>query len=406
LGDSEQTPTDLATVADYTHLTAMLAPRAALLTYNVKDNCCFASGHALQPLLEAAGPIYKLPGKADRLRSHINYEPGDHNFGLDNRLAFYRMLGDFFYAGEASFDTNEIPCEAEVKAHTNLLVSLPTNNATSNTLALDLSRALPRQAAKLPGSKSAANKWQRTERNRLREIVRFHDWKAVPRTNIMTALGRRTVRNWTLRVGDSWEVPVIEFERERPGNTVLVISDAGRTNTAAEVTALRDAGERVLVLDLFYFGECKIRSHESLFDLLLATVGERPLGVKAGQIAAVAQWAQARPEMAAPRVLALGPRSSVIALVAAALGPDSISRVELRGSLGSLKEILEQDATIGQKPELFCFGLLEAFDVKHLAALVAPRPVRFTDSSERVRSEMGGLAEWYRVLGGDEPQVQ
>src|SRR6185436_9448020 len=113
LGDSEQTPTDLATVADYTHLTAMLAPRAALLTYNVKDNCCFASGHALQPLLEAAGPIYKLQGKADRLRSHINYEPGDHNFGLDNRLAFYRMLGDFFYAGEASFDTNEIPCEAE-----------------------------------------------------------------------------------------------------------------------------------------------------------------------------------------------------------------------------------------------------------------------------------------------------
>src|SRR5262249_21704608 len=28
LGDSEQTPCDLATVADYTHLTAMMAPRA------------------------------------------------------------------------------------------------------------------------------------------------------------------------------------------------------------------------------------------------------------------------------------------------------------------------------------------------------------------------------------------
>jgi len=26
-------------------------------------------------------------------------------------------------------------------------------------------------------------------------------------------------------------------------------------------------------------------------------------------------------------------------------------------------------------PELFCFGLLEHFDVKQLAALVAPRPV-------------------------------
>jgi hypothetical protein len=32
LGDSEQTPCDLATVADYNHLTAMLAPRPTLLT--------------------------------------------------------------------------------------------------------------------------------------------------------------------------------------------------------------------------------------------------------------------------------------------------------------------------------------------------------------------------------------
>src|SRR5690606_18787278 len=75
LGDSEQTPVDLAATADYTHLTAMLAPRAALLTYNAKDNCCFASGHALEPLLEAAGPIYKLYGEQRRLRSHVNEVP-------------------------------------------------------------------------------------------------------------------------------------------------------------------------------------------------------------------------------------------------------------------------------------------------------------------------------------------
>jgi len=48
LGDSEQTPSDLAMVADYTHLTALLAPRAVLLTYNKKDDCCFASDHALE----------------------------------------------------------------------------------------------------------------------------------------------------------------------------------------------------------------------------------------------------------------------------------------------------------------------------------------------------------------------
>jgi cephalosporin-C deacetylase-like acetyl esterase len=60
LGDSEQTPNDLATVTDYAHLTAMRAPRPTLLTFNATDNCCFASPHAMQPLVDAAAPIFKF----------------------------------------------------------------------------------------------------------------------------------------------------------------------------------------------------------------------------------------------------------------------------------------------------------------------------------------------------------
>src|SRR6478735_6638128 len=58
LGDSEQTPTDLAHHADYTHLTAMLASRTALLTYNAKDNCCFEATYALEPLRAGAAPYF------------------------------------------------------------------------------------------------------------------------------------------------------------------------------------------------------------------------------------------------------------------------------------------------------------------------------------------------------------
>src|SRR5581483_6049832 len=100
LGDSEQTPCDLATVVDYTHLTAMMAPKPTLLTFNAKDDCCFAAGHALPPLLEAAGPIFKLYGWPENLRSHVNENPGNHNYGLDNRQAFYRMLGDHWFRGD------------------------------------------------------------------------------------------------------------------------------------------------------------------------------------------------------------------------------------------------------------------------------------------------------------------
>ena len=80
LGDPEQTPTDLATLADYTHLTAMMAPRPTLLTFNAKDDCCFEAGYALPPLLHAAEPIFRLYGKETNLRYHVSHVPGTHAY--------------------------------------------------------------------------------------------------------------------------------------------------------------------------------------------------------------------------------------------------------------------------------------------------------------------------------------
>ena len=147
LGDSEQTPNDLATVADYTHLTAMMAGRAALLTFNAKDNCCFAADHALEPLRSAAGPIFDLYGQANHLRAHINYDPGTHNYERDNREAFYRFMGDMFFPGDATWNATEIPSAAEVKTNTVLNVELPADNLDFNQLAKRLSRDLPRNAS-------------------------------------------------------------------------------------------------------------------------------------------------------------------------------------------------------------------------------------------------------------------
>jgi hypothetical protein len=50
---------------------------------------------------------------------------------------------------------------------------------------------------------------------------------------------------------------------------------------------------------------------------------------------------------------------------------------------------------------MFCFGLLEAFDVKQLAALCAPRPVAFRGAGKRTKAELGGLKAWYVLLGRD-----
>src|SRR5262249_9572168 len=171
LGDSEQTPCDLATVADYNHLTALMAPRPTLLTYNSKDNCCFEAGYALPPLLDAARPIFQLYDKKGALRSHINNDPGTHNFEKDNRQALYRMIGDFFYPEDKKFDAAEIPCKDEVKKREDLNVEIPADNADFQKLALALAKKLPREPL-LPRDTEAALTWQKAGRAKLRELVK------------------------------------------------------------------------------------------------------------------------------------------------------------------------------------------------------------------------------------------
>ncbi len=77
-------------------------------------------------------------------------------------------------------------------------------------------------------------------------------------------------------------------------------------------------------------------------------------------------------------VTAVGPRASLVALVAGALEEKAIAGLEVKKPYGSLKEALEAGIGVDRAPELFCFGLLESFDIPQLVALVAPRPVEVT----------------------------
>jgi len=399
LGDSEQTPNDLATVCDYTHLTAMMAPRPTLLTYNLHDSCCFEGEYALQPLLDAAQPIFRLYGREDALRSHVNDDPpGKHNYEVDNRQQLYRMLGDFFYPGDQAFDATEIPSDDEVKSEEELHVALPEKNEDFNTLALRLAKDLPREPAR-PGEKDAAAKWQASRRAQLSERVRAKPYEvhAIPFGKEERSGVKATY--WKLQMGAAWTVPAVELVQGGPQKTAILVADEGRQGAAADAARLLGAGYRVLAVDPFYFGESKIRERDFLYALLVAAVGERPLGLQASQVAAVARWSAAEHEGPAALV-ALGPRSSTFALVAAALEPKAVGAVELHNPLGSLKQVIEESWGVNEKPELFCFGLLEAFDVEHVAALVAPRRLVLVDADERAKAELSDLDTWCRMLGG------
>jgi len=399
LGDSEQTPNDLATVCDYAHLTAMMAPRPTLLTYNLHDSCCFEGEYALQPLLDAARPIFRLYGREDALRSHVNDDPpGKHNYEVDNRQQLYRMLGDFFYPGDEPFDATEIPSDDEVKSKEELHVELPEKNEDFNTLALGLAEDLPREPA-LPGDKDAAEEWQGSRRAELSELVRAKPYEVHAIKFGEEEKSGVAATYWKLQMGAAWTVPAVELAKGDPQKTAILVADEGRKGAAADAARLLEAGYRVLAVDPFYFGESKIRERDFLYALLVAAVGDRPLGLQASQVAAVARWSAAEHEGPATLV-ACGPRSSTFALVAAALEPKAVGAVELHKPLGSLKQVIEESWGVNQKPELFCFGLLEAFDVAHLAALVAPRPLVLVDADERAKAELGDLDAWCRMLGG------
>jgi hypothetical protein len=374
LGDSEQTPTDLATVADYTHLTAMMSPRPTLLTYNAKDDCCFEAGYALPPLLEAARPIFQLYGKETALRSHVNEDPGTHNYEKDNRQAFYRMLGDHFYPGDSRFDANEIPSDRELKSKEELFVALPEKNEDFHTLAQAISKDLPKHPD-IPADKDALAQWQRVARARLRAVVRARDFTIRAEKTGTETKGSLKATYWRLKLGDTWTLPAVEVEREKTDKTVIVVNDGGRRSDPKTVDRLLTAGYRVLAVDLFYFGEARFEQRDYLFALLLAAIGDRPLGLQASQLAAVARWFKTERHAGSVTIEAVGPRLSTVALVAAGLDEDVIGDLELYGALGTLKELLEQDRSVEQMPEMFCFGLLEAFDIKQLFALAAPRAV-------------------------------
>jgi hypothetical protein len=405
LGDSEQAPCDLATLADYTHLTALVAPRALLLTYNDKDDCCFESGYALPPLVEAAAPVFRLYGKEKLLRTHVNSDPGTHNYEKDNRQALYRMLGDVFYPDDAAYKAEEIPSDGEVKSAEQLAVKLPLPNANFNSLALDLAKKVP-AGPDLPSNKEAALKWRKVERAKLRELVRAKDYTV--RAEKVGSEEKDGIRATFCRLkldegkaAGVWTVTVVELVKGKPEETTVLVADAGRRGVEAAAQRELLEGRRVLAVDPFYLGEAKLAERDYLLALLMASLGDRPLGVQASQVAAVARWASEQWKDSPVSVATDGPRSSAVALVAAGLEDRAIGGLRLASSYGSLKEVIEENKTVEQMPELFCFGLLEAFDLKQLAALCAPRPVRFREPSPRVRKEMAGLKGWYGTLGSD-----
>jgi dienelactone hydrolase len=374
--DIEQIPTDFFAGVDYSHLTAMRAPRATLVIFNAEDNCCFRAPIVKPYVFDQVLPFFALFGKSDNLKWHENRDPGTHNYQLDNRLQAYQFFTQHFGLPAVK---DEMPEDAEIKTYNDLTVGLPKDNLNILGLAKQLASGIERPP--IPHTGNSKSEWVRSEREKLRELVRYqpaslkHPW-AVANTKdkgVETRSYRFELNNGLSATG-IW-VKAITSPDNAPATVVL--KDEGKDSAAAAVSERVNRGEQVLALDLLFTGDASpedapATEKPQYLAQLMATMGDRPLGVEVAQLIAITQWLRNTGHTGTTRLECSGMRNQVRALIASALEPTLYSEVVVHQGIRSLSYLLDAPVLFDRAPDLFCLDLYKKFDLDRLAALVEP----------------------------------
>jgi hypothetical protein len=369
MGDPEQSATDMLKDIDFTHLIAMRAPRATLLTYNAEDDCCFRAPIVKPLIFDGSKPFFKLYGKESLFQWHENRDPGTHNYNLDNRLATYRFFTEQF--GLPTIEDEE-GVAAELKTYDELAVGLPKDNLSLLGLAQKLGGEIRRGSG--------------GDREKLKEVIRYKAlelkdiWPVgitkshgVESESLLFAFGNGLTANGI------W-LKAIESPENAP--PTIVLSDKGKDAAAAQISDLVNHGEQVLAFDATFMGSTWKEGNAYLLVQMINGVGERPIGLQAAQLIRAARWATERSGSPKVSLEADGPRSQLQALVAAALEPGLFSRVTVRNGMRSLRYALDLPVTFYQAPELFCLDLYKEFDLDQIAALAGQGKILQSDFLE------------------------
>ncbi len=375
IGDLEQIPPDLLTVADFSHLTALLAPRPTLLIYNAKDECCFKADHMAPSVFDPVRPFYALYDRADAFRMHVNEDPGTHNYARDNRMQLYAHLSTNFGLG---WDDTEPSWEGEIKTADELRVGIPESNATLVTLAEQFLDACPANPAPNDDGIALA-KWQEDAKERLRNVIKLKEIGVAPsqKRSDSTADGMH-IATYELKAGNL-SVPVVVIEPEGKAEvTTVLFGDKGKASLIDTATKLVGSGSRVVAIDLFQQGECRLGGNNHYqYGALVETAGERTLGLNVAQLGSVVNWA--RKEFNAPVAIhSYGSVSGVIALIYGGLHRTELHRLTNEDALTSLKNLITGRMNYNDYYPLYCFGLLKEFDVPDLVAMCQGMQVNVT----------------------------
>jgi hypothetical protein len=388
LGDEEQSPVDLGTVCDYVHLTAMLAPRYALIIANTKDTCCFRADRAKESVVDPVKPVYELFDKSDNFDFHANEDPGTHNYDKDNREAFYKFVNKHFLPKGEGKD-EEIPVDDEVRKQADLAIDLPKENGSFFTLAAEAMKKLPVSTRPSYSDRAVLDEWRKKTRDELRKVIRLSSdadpkVEGVPADAKVPAPKEIETHSWLLKIGDTWTIPVVEYlvAGSQPSLSKLIVCDKGRAAVKDLIDEALKQEYRVFVADILLTGEC-CSQHENgyawLWSLLTSEHGERPLGLQVSQLHALAGWIKNKYPQQALHLVTRHRISGVAALTYAALYPSEVALVKAIDVESSLKNLLEKQIVTLESQSVFCTGLLKVADISDLIDMANPTRAELAD---------------------------
>jgi len=367
VGDVEQNATDLLVGQDYPHLTAMRAPRPTLLIYNAEDDCCFRAALVKPYVFDDVRPFFDLYHAGDKFAWHENADPGDHNYQLDNRLTAYAFLAKQFGLKPV---TEETGIAEEIKSYDELQVGLPKDNLTI----LGLAKQFASKVERPTGSASE-------RRSELRNVVRYKDaalstaWAVANSKSkgletrsyrFDFANGLSATGLWLHAISASGKSPV-----------TIILNDQGKKASDAAASDRVNHGDQVLALDLLFTGDAAgPKGQTSDYIQMLAATGDRPIGMEAAQLIALAHWIGSM-SGGHPRLEVSGIRNQLAAQIAAAIEPGLFSEIVISGGMKSLRHLYDAPVEYEPAADLFCLDLYKQFDIDSLATLASPTSVQW-----------------------------
>jgi tetratricopeptide (TPR) repeat protein len=379
VADTEYNPPDMCLYADYTHLEAMRAPKPTLVVYAVNDEFGYQAPLLKPYLFDKVEPFYKLFGKEDNFEWYQNVDPGKHNYGIDIRQQSYRFFSKHF---GLKVEPKEIPVAKELKTCDEMIFGLPKDNLTILRLAKQLAGRIKRNT--IPNEPDLKAQWINSSREKLKNLVRY---KPVAMKNPYGVANtwNRSLESLSYSFVFSNELTaagVLLKAVTTPSNapiTIMLTDDGKRTANPQDIVNRLDKGQQVLALDLLFTGDASPDSASTYKTTwsscvyttqMMSTTGDRPLGMEAAQLVAVANWLKTSHNPQKLDIDSTGMRNQVVAIVAAAIEPRLFSKVSVHEGIRSFQYLLDTPVMYREAPDLFCEGLYKEFDIAHLVSLI------------------------------------